>query len=63
MPVTADKKERLAAPLAGLNFILILSALALPPFTTPILVVSLCVVLLSFAPSFWNLYRHAYSFS
>ena len=63
VPESPAKKERLAAPLAGLNFTLLLAALALPERAVVILLVSFLVVLTSFSASFWNLYRHAYSLS
>lgn len=62
VPVAAENKERLAAPLAAVNFVLLLAAVALPGHATPILALSFSVVLLSFGPSFWSLCRHAYSF-
>lgn len=62
-PVPSERKERLAAPLAAVNFVLLLGAVGLPAYATPILAVSVSVVLLSFSASFWSLYRHAYSFS
>jgi phosphatidylglycerophosphate synthase len=62
-PVAADDRERLAAPLAAFNFVLLLAAVALPEHATPILALSLSVVLVSFGPSLWSLCRHAYSLS
>jgi len=62
-PVAAENRERAAAPLAGVNFVLLLAAVALPGYATPILGASFVVVLLSFGPSFWSLLRHAHSFS
>jgi len=58
--VPAGNRERLAVPLAGLNFMLLLAAAALPAYSSPILVASVSVVCVSFGTSFWSLRRHAY---
>lgn len=58
--VAAGHKERMAAPLAGLNFLLLLAAVAMPAYSSAILAASVAVVCLSFGSSFWSLYRHAY---
>jgi phosphatidylglycerophosphate synthase len=61
--VAAGHKEELAATLAGLNFLMLVGAAALPAYSTTILVGSVTVVCLSFSVSFWGLYRHAYPLS
>ena len=58
-PVAAENKERAAGPLAGLNFAMLLAAVALPAYSAPILVASVTVVCVSFGLSFRSLYRHA----
>jgi phosphatidylglycerophosphate synthase len=58
--IAAARKERIAAPLAGLNFLMLLAAVAMPAYSASILVVSVTVVCVSFSLSFWSLYRHAY---
>jgi phosphatidylserine synthase len=60
VPVPVDHKERLARPLAGANFVLLLAAVALPGQAPVILLVSTAVVLSSFGASFRSLARHAY---
>jgi phosphatidylglycerophosphate synthase len=60
IPVAAGHKERGAAPLAGLNFLLLLAAAAMPAYSPSILTVSVVVVCVSFSFSFRSLYRHAY---
>jgi phosphatidylglycerophosphate synthase len=57
--VDAAHKERLAGPLAGLNFALLIAAAALPTHAPSILAASVTVVSVSFGASFWSL-RHAY---
>jgi phosphatidylglycerophosphate synthase len=59
-PIAAASKERKAASLAGLNFLLLLVAAAMPAYAPPVLVASVAVVCVSFSLSFWSLYRHAY---
>ena len=59
-PLAAGHKERTAAPLAGLNFVMLLAAVAMPTYSSSILVASVAVVCTSFAVSFWGLYRHAH---
>jgi phosphatidylglycerophosphate synthase len=61
--IAAGHKEGLAAPLAGLNFMMLVGAAVLPAYSTIILVGSVTVVCLSFSVSFWGLYRHAYPLS
>jgi phosphatidylglycerophosphate synthase len=57
-----DEKQRLAAVLAGVNFGLLLAAVASPPRLQPVaLVASIGIVTLSFAASSWKLYRNEYS--
>jgi phosphatidylglycerophosphate synthase len=58
--VSASNKERLAAPLAGINFLLLLGAVGMPAHAAPLLGTSVLVVSVSFSFSFWSLYRHAY---
>jgi phosphatidylglycerophosphate synthase len=59
-PIAAGHKERIAAPLAGLNFLMLLAAVAVPAYSSPILGLSVAVICVSFGTSFWSLYRHAY---
>lgn len=57
-----ENKERLAAKLAGVNFVLLLAAVALPPpARNGVLVVSCAIVLTSFALSFIKLMSREYS--
>jgi phosphatidylglycerophosphate synthase len=60
VPVAAGHKERMAVPLAGLNFSLLVMAAAIPAYAPPILTASVAVVCVSFGNSFLSLYRHAY---
>jgi phosphatidylglycerophosphate synthase len=62
-PVAAGHKERIAAPLAGLNFLMLIAALAMPAYASPILVASVALVCVSFGISFSSLYRHAHPLS
>jgi hypothetical protein len=61
--IAADRKESFAAPLAALNFVLLVAAAAAPAHAPLILFVSAAVVLGSFCGSFWGLYRDAHSLS
>jgi phosphatidylglycerophosphate synthase len=61
--IAADRKESFAAPLAALNFALLVAAAAAPAHAPLILFVSAAVVLGSFCGSFWGLYRDAHSLS
>lgn len=54
-----DRKERFAGALAGLNFVLLLGAVAAPRYAAPMVVLSVAVVCVSFVRSFVGLYRHA----
>jgi phosphatidylglycerophosphate synthase len=58
--VAPDRKERFAAGLAGINFVLLLAAVALPTHSARIVAVSVALVVASFGASFWSLYRHAH---
>jgi phosphatidylglycerophosphate synthase len=58
--VPAEGREWQAAALAGLNFLLLLLAAAVPARSASILALSATVVVVSFSASFWNLYRHAH---
>jgi phosphatidylglycerophosphate synthase len=60
VPVAAGHKERAAAAMAGLNFLLLLAAMAAPDYSSRILIASVAVVCASFAGSFMGLYRHAH---
>ncbi|MEQ1856282.1 MAG: CDP-alcohol phosphatidyltransferase family protein [Longimicrobiales bacterium] len=62
-PVAAGHKERMAARLAGLNFLLLIAAMAMPTYSSPILVTSVAVVCVSFASSFRGLCRHVHPLS
>jgi hypothetical protein len=59
--IPADRKERAAAPLAALNFVLLIAAVAMPEPAPLLLAVSVTVVLISFCGSFWSLYRNGFS--
>jgi phosphatidylglycerophosphate synthase len=59
--VAPDGKERFAPGLAGINFVLLIAAVALPTHATAIVAASVAIVFASFGASFWNLYRHAHS--
>lgn len=63
VPVAPDEREPRAAPLAAINFILLLCGVGLPAHAGPILTLSVSIVFLSFGTSFLRLIRHGYSFS
>jgi phosphatidylglycerophosphate synthase len=55
-------KERLAAVLAGANYVFLLLAVAVPPpVQASVLAVSTAIVLVSFGISFWKVYRDEHS--
>ena len=54
-----DRKERLAARLAGVNYMLLTVALAWPARAVDLALVSASIVTTSFLISFWKLYRDA----
>src|SRR5690606_23877507 len=57
--VAPDRKERMAAALAGTNFALLLAAVALPEFAGPIVAATAAVLTVSFGRSLWSLFGHA----
>jgi hypothetical protein len=60
-PPAPDRKERLARPLAGANYAVLLVAIAAAPDAARyVLLLSASLVASSFFVSFWNLYRNAY---
>lgn len=59
-PISAHDKERFAAPLAAVNFLLLLAAVSAPAHAELIVGVSIAVVLMSFSVSFTSLYRHVH---
>ncbi|MDH3613223.1 MAG: CDP-alcohol phosphatidyltransferase family protein [Gammaproteobacteria bacterium] len=60
-PSIAGQRQSLAAFLAGVNFVLLLIAIAVPQdYRVGVLVISTAIVTLSFLVSFWRLVRHRY---
>lgn len=58
--ISVHNKERFAAPLAAVNFLLLLAAVSVPAHAELIVGVSIAVVLMSFSVSFTSLYRHVH---
>jgi phosphatidylglycerophosphate synthase len=57
---SSEKKLRVAAQLAGMNYVLLLAAVAAPTeMQVYVLIASACVVAFSFLVSFWTFHRYA----